>query len=73
MHSHQVPRRSFVILSVSPCLILIQMPMRKKTDENQKMGMEVMRMMKNNHVSFEVVAGMWLKDKGYGIRCWMNG
>jgi hypothetical protein len=34
------------------------MPMRKRIDEHQKMRMEVMRMMKNNHVSFEVVAGM---------------
>jgi len=32
--------------------------MRKRTDEHQKMTMEVMRMMKNNRVSFEVVAVM---------------
>lgn len=58
MHSHQVPRRSFETLSVSPCVILIQTPMRKRTDEDKKMRMEVMRMMKNNHVCFEVVAVM---------------
>jgi hypothetical protein len=32
--------------------------MRKRTDEDQKMRMEVMRMIKNNHVSFEVVVVM---------------
>jgi hypothetical protein len=58
MHSHWVPRRSFLALSESPCLILIQMPMRKRTDEHQKMRMEVMRLVKNNHVNFEVVAVM---------------
>jgi len=58
MDSHWVPRRSFLTLSESPCLIMIQLPMRKRTDENQNMRMEVMRMMKNNHVSFEVVAVM---------------
>jgi hypothetical protein len=34
------------------------MPMRKRTDEHQKMRMEVMRMMMNNQVSFEVVVVM---------------
>lgn len=43
---------------MSPCVILIQTPMRKRTDEDKKMRMEVMRMMKNNHVCFEVVAVM---------------
>jgi len=58
MLSHWVPRRSFVTLSVNPCLILIQTPMRKRTDKHQKMRMEVMRMMKNDHASFEIVAVM---------------
>ena len=56
MHSQCVPRRSFATLNANQCLIMVQMPMKKRTEEHQKMRMEVMRVMKNNHVSFEVAA-----------------
>jgi hypothetical protein len=32
--------------------------MKKRRDEHQKMRKEVMRMMKINHVSFEIIAVM---------------